>query len=335
MNISEELQEFGLVKYVVNNGGALVPLVIPAEYTKGTGLMNPSIFNDNGTLLVNIRHINYTLYHSETKKFQHQFGPLQYLHPEHDQTLTTYNYMCVLNDDLSMKTVNKIDTSMLDVSPIWHFIGLEDARLFRWLGKLYLCGVRRDTTTNGEGRMELSEIQITNNGVREVSRTRIPVPGNHHSYCEKNWMPVADLPHHFVKWTNPTQLVEYNVYTKESDTVVLDDSKYISGYPDFRGGSQVIKLGDYYLAITHETLLFNSELGRKDGRYRHRFIMWDSNWNIIKITDSFSFMTGEIEFCCGTTLHQNDLLVSFGFQDNAAYILRIPVPVLLTILGIQ
>ena len=74
MNISEELQEFGLVKYVVNNGGALVPLVIPAEYTKGTGLMNPSIFNDNGTLLVNIRHINYTLYHSETKKFQHQFG---------------------------------------------------------------------------------------------------------------------------------------------------------------------------------------------------------------------------------------------------------------------
>ena len=37
---------------------------------------------------------------------------------------------------------------------------LEDARLIKWLNKYYLSGVRRDTTPNGVGRMELSEIEI-------------------------------------------------------------------------------------------------------------------------------------------------------------------------------
>jgi len=35
-------------------------------------------------------------------------------------------------------------------------------------------------------------------------------------------------------------------------------------------------------------------------------------------------MDGEIEFCCGIALWKEDLLISFGFQDNAAYILRVP-----------
>jgi FkbM family methyltransferase len=35
-------------------------------------------------------------------------------------------------------------------------------------------------------------------------------------------------------------------------------------------------------------------------------------------------MGGEIEFCCGLTEWGDDLLISFGFQDNAAYILKMP-----------
>jgi hypothetical protein len=35
-------------------------------------------------------------------------------------------------------------------------------------------------------------------------------------------------------------------------------------------------------------------------------------------------MDGEIEFCCGMAFYNEDLLISFAFQDNAAYILKIP-----------
>lgn len=327
-----DIYKNGLVKFVINNGGKLKPLIIPPSYTNGTGLMNPSVLIYEDKLLVNIRHINYTLYHSEKDKFHHQYGPLQYLHPENDSTLTTYNYLCQLNDNLTIQTVNKIDTSLLDVKPLWHFIGLEDARLINWNNKLFACGVRRDTTTNGQGRMELSELCINDKTVSEISRTRIPTPNNNDSYCEKNWMPILNKPYHWVKWTNPTQIVKYIPETKNTVTIHEDAEKTIKHIPDLRGGSQVLKYNENRISIVHNTLLFNSTLGRKNGIYRHRFVIWDDNWNIKQITNSFSFMNAKIEFCCGAAFYKNTLLITFGFQDNCAYILEIPITLLDTIL---
>ena len=136
MNLAEQIYQSGLVKPVLDAGGSIHPLIIPAEKTNGTGLMNPSIYIDNGVILCNIRHVNYTLYHSENKKFQHRYGPLQYLHPETDRHLRTWNYLAILNEDLSIKKIVDIDTSKLDVEPIWEFVGLEDARLVKLDGKL-------------------------------------------------------------------------------------------------------------------------------------------------------------------------------------------------------
>lgn len=327
MTALSQIKKNGLVNYTIESGGTIHPLIIPAELTGGTGLMNPSIYIDGDRLLINIRHVNYTLYHSENKKFQHKYGPLQYLHPENDIKLRTWNYVCTLNNDLTLNTINKVDTAKLDVEPIWEFVGLEDARLFRWEEKLYLSGVRRDTTTNGQGRMELSEIR-SHNIPKETKRSRIPAPGTNDTYCEKNWMPILDQPYHYVKWTNPTEVVRYNVDTGTTTTVYLNKSKVIPGLPDFRGGSQVIPYGDFYLAIVHEVDLFKSDTGEKDANYKHRFIVWDRDWNLIKYTDAFSFMKADIEFCCGAAFLGEDLLVSFGYQDNCAFVLKIPKTIL-------
>ena len=324
MNLYQQSIKFGLVKPITELGGSIHSLLIPAEITNGTGLMNPSVYVDNGVLLCNIRHVNYTLYHSENKKFQHRYGPLQYLHPENDRHLRTWNYLAILNDDLSIKHVVSVDTSKLDSEPQWEFVGLEDARLFRWDNKLYLCGVRRDTTTNGEGRMELSEIRAKTTFVDELSRTRIPTPDNKDSYCEKNWMPIIDKPYHFVKWSNPTEVVHYDIHSKITKTVHLDESKFIPDVPAFRGSSHVVPYGDHYLAVTHEVNLFKSEAGEKDAVYRHRFVVWDKQWNIVKYTEPFSFMAADVEFCCGAAFYKDSLLLSFGFQDNCAFILKIP-----------
>ena len=39
-------------------------------------------------------------------------------------------------------------------------------------------------------------------------------------------------------------------------------------------------------------------------------------------------MDAAIEFCCGMEKYGNDLLITFGFMDNAAYILRFPINIL-------
>lgn len=324
MNLSQQIKQFGLVKPMVDAGGSLHPLIIPADMTNGTGLMNPSIYVDNGLLLCNIRHVNYTLYHSENKKFQHRYGPLQYLHPEDDRHLRTWNYLAILNEDFTVKYLNSIDTKRFDQEPLWEFVGLEDGRLIRWNGKLYICGVRRDTTTHGEGRMELSELRAKTAFVDEIARTRIPAPGANNTYCEKNWMPILDRPYHFVKWSNPTEVVKFDPGAKTTTTVHLDESSYLPGVPDFRGGSQVLPYGDYYIALTHEVDLTKYETGQKDAVYVHRFVVWDREFNLVKYTDPFNFLRADIEFCCGAAFYKDDLLISFGFQDNAAYILKMP-----------
>ena len=315
--------DFSFAKYVLNHNGSIHPLIIPSDLTQGTGLMNPSILNDNGKLILNLRHVNYTFYHSEKKTFQHQWGPLTYLHPENDLHLRTTNWFCELDDSLNITSYKKIDTSKFDTyEPMWDFVGLEDARLVRWNDKLYVTGVRRDTTTNGQGRMELSEIEVTDDAVTEINRYRIQPPKDPNSYCEKNWMPILDNEMTFVKWSNPTEVVKADLDTLS--TTVTHNTQYIQLGSDLRGGSQVIAFGnDHNIAIVHEVDLFASEVGRKDAVYRHRFVVWDKNWNIVKITKDFSIMNGHVEFAVGMCHWGDDVLITFGFQDNAAYILRV------------
>jgi len=314
------------VKLALENGGSIHPLVIPSSELKGPALTNPSVYNDNGRILVNLRNINYTLYHSEKKKFEHHWGPLVYIHPENDWRLRTWNIMCEMTDDMKINTFNHIDTSSFPDKELWEFVGLEDARIVRWDGKLYVCGVRRDLDTIGTGRMELCEIEFTENGVKEISQHRIPIPGykgDEGSYCEKNWMPIIDMPFHFVKWTNGTEVVKYNMETGLTNQVVLKNWKDL-GCIDLRGGSQVIPMGNYRFCLNHETYLFQSDAGRKDGIYKHRFIVWDENWEIAKVSKQFSFLNAEIEFAVGMCEYGDDYLITFGFQDNAAYLLRVP-----------
>jgi hypothetical protein len=316
-----------LVKLAASRGGKLAPIVISEGLTAGTGLMNPSVFvTDEDEIYVNLRHVNYTLFSSENEqKFPSRWGPLAYLHPEKDQTLRTTNYICKLDSDLSIIGSGVIDTSDLDVTPLWEFIGEEDCRLVKWEGKWYAIGVRRDTTTNGQGRMELSEIEIDEDTwtIKEVSRLRIPAPGADDSYCEKNWMPILDKPFHFVKWASPTEVVKASPDKNECVQISLNDG--IVPPKDQRGGSHVVEWNGHYIAFTHEVDLFKNYLNQKDGIYRHRLAVWDENFKLIGLSPRpRTFLGGRIEFVAGAAKYKNDLLVSFGFQDNAAFVLQMP-----------
>ena len=61
---------------------------------------------------------------------------------------------------------------------------------------------------------------------------------------------------------------------------------------------------------------------------RHQFTYWDKDWNVIKRSKIFDFMDAKIEFSCGMSQYGDDYLITFGFQDNAAYVLKVPGNVL-------
>lgn len=334
-----DLHTGGLAKYALKRGGSLHPLLIPKSVLGNeTGIMNPSIFLHEGRLLLNMRHVNYILYHSEGKRFPHQWGPLVYIHPENDVALKTHNVMCELDENLNIHSASRVDM-VLDTPPTWNFVGLEDARLFCWEDKIYLCGVRRDCYDDkGKGRMELCHIEQDEKGNWiEQSRHPIPAPGDDSSYCEKNWMPILDMPYHFVKWCNPTQVVKFDI--EEGTTEVVYEAEERAPWPkDFRGGSQVLRINqNQRMAFVHETNLLRDPFGRKDGDYGHRVLIWDNDWNLVHVSKKFHFLGTfydhvsdtdyNIEFVTGATILGQDIIISFGFQDNASYALKIPLNV--------
>lgn len=330
-----------LAKLSIENGGQISPSLIPGELIDGTGLCNSSVYiEENGDIILNIRHVHYLLYHSEFKQqFYCGWGCLAYLNPEDDCRLITGNYLCKLDPDtLYVKEFKKVDTSKNDITPNWEFVGLEDARVMRWDGKLFISGVRRDIKDDGEGRMELCEIDWTDNHCKEVTRDRIQPPT--HSYLEKNWMPILDMPYHYIKWTNPLEIVKVDPTQKKKEQapngeitiipseVAITKEFFIPDIRPQRGGSQVIPFKKGRLALLHECKFWYNQNECKDAKYYHRFIYWDKDWNIIKLTEPFKFMDAEIEFGVGLAKKDNDLLITFGYQDNAAYILRIPIKTL-------
>lgn len=335
----------GLTTYALKRGGSLHPIILPKEVTGNEqGVMNPSVFIHNGKILVNCRHINYILYHSECKKFPHQWGPLVYVHPQNDIALKTTNIIAEYDDNFNLVNCGRVNTSEFDTKPTWNFIGLEDARLFEWEGRLFLCGVRRDCYNDkGRGRMEMAEVEFKDGQWREVSRNPIPAPNGDSSYCEKNWMPVLDNPYHFVKWSNPTQVVKFNIEDGTCEDAVCDRDKTYDFAHDMRGGSQVIRINEnQQMAFIHETTLLRDPFGRKDGSYEHRVVVWDNDWNIVHRSQPFYFMGNAhdhvksidyaVEFAVGATFHKGDILISFGLQDNCSYILRMPQEVFMQFL---
>jgi predicted GH43/DUF377 family glycosyl hydrolase len=245
--------------------------------------------------------------------------------------------MCELDANMNILSAGRIKMNLDTGEPTWNFIGLEDGRLFNWENRLFLCGVRRDAYDDkGTGRMEMCEIEFIDNEWQEVGRHPIPAPGDDATFCEKNWMPVIDMPWHFVKWCNPTEVIKYDAETRTTTTVHLnEDSKVESLYRDLRGGTQVHPIGQgRRMTITHETDLYKDSFQRKDGHYNHRVIVWDEDWNIIHYTKDFHFMgtqidhtTGyeyNIEFATGMMFLDGYVVIAYGYQDNGTYILKVP-----------
>lgn len=335
------------VKSVLQQGGQIAPLLISPRDSNGLGLLNPSIFIDNGEPWCILRNVNYTEYHTENHQiYNNRWGPLSYLNPENDLHLRTWNFLCKLDKrTLEVETYWKIDTSSLDREPLWEFVGLEDARLVRWDGVLYGIGVRRDTTTTGVGRMEYSRLEYDAkyNRVRETERCRVEHPVNPEWYCEKNWMPILDIPHHFVKYTNPVEVVACDINAPRLPNGMVrswrsrevDESATVPDIPFLRGGSQVIPWRNFRICVVHEVDLRKNYLDQKDATYRHRFVTWDRDWNLVSLTDPFSFMGGELEFVCGAALWEEDLVIGFSVQDNCAFHLRVPAKMIPEVLGLE
>lgn len=304
------------VKYCLANNAFIQPLAFDAKLAGHTGICNPSALLDtDGRVKMVLRNVNYAMFKNEDEAFINDaYGPLCYITPDSYNRLATRNFIMTADGN-----VTEVNTKALDKEPQWDFVGLEDARIVRWNGKLYLTGVRRDVDDKGTGRMELSELD--ENTFVEVRRVRIEAPkGFEDSYCEKNWMPILDMPFHYVRWCDPLQIVKVDPETGTSEIVIEKEPKI--GCEGTRGSSQVIPVGCNRMAIVHDCQLWLNEKGEKtQSKYTERFIVWDMYWNVVQVSEPFNFADFEIEFTNGLAYVDGKFCIPFALQDNLSFML--------------
>jgi hypothetical protein len=317
-----KIKDNGLIKYLLENGGVLN--VLEPEFDKkdydSISCMNPSIVFADNRLFFNVRAVNYNLYNSDTREFNWNDQPVVYVNSSH--TLTTHNYIGELDPEtLEIKSSGIVHMEKNEI-PKWHFIGLEDARLTYWSNKLHLIGVRRDTDNKGTGRMEISDIEFIDNKWTETNRYRIPSPED--SYCEKNWMPVLDRAYTFVRWTLPTEIVTYNIHSKElkseSRRFTLENN-----LDAIRGDSQLVWYNGYYWAIGHTCKLtvYDPNTRSRSGIYKHYILKFDKDLNLINISEPWSYNNDfSVEFGCGLAIKDNMAYISFAEDDSMALIIK-------------
>lgn len=244
------------------------------------------------------------------------------------------NRMFIAN--LNTKTLNlsylrEVDlTEAYRQAPVELTRGVEDGRLYHDGKTLRISATVFETGHITVARICSIALEIDDDGTaRGVSFDMFDSPKDEET-VEKNWMPV-----HRPSLYNPDD-VSFDYLYACGETYSIEDRKVTHvGGPDLpvRGGSQLIGLENgTMLGIVHQTLsaefirfsnITKPALTRR--RYAHRFVQYDADGKVLKVSDMFNFLNKSIEFASGITIHDNKVLVTFGAIDSSAHVASIPL----------
>lgn len=271
----------------------------------GWSLFNPCVTSYRGEMICNVRSSNYTIVGG------------RYEMPEADDgCIKTRNTIVRVSDDLAVsgpvEVIAEYDRTDFKVD------GLEDVRLDERGGKLVCSAtVRNWSPHDGTCRQAVGEIDMESGRVENL-RCHATVGESH----EKNWMPISGTD----RWLYHCHAngSVCTVREDEDDWTVEVHAKSPRISAGFRGGSQVVEVGDgVCMAVVHE-------VAEDDGRriYEHRFVEFSTeDWRIVSISQPFWFREHrQIEFCAGLTRRGLSLVLSFGVRDAEAWLVEVSLP---------
>jgi len=312
----------GFIKYLLENGAEIFPICLDRKDHHGITIeFNPGIAIVDDSILVSLRSSDYMLWQSYN----------------HDITLGDkfFGYFCddIIHSWLYMYKLNENDAhdnefQLVDIDDSRNFTifrGIEDCRLVVWDNKTYACGTSREGNDGWEARIHMIELDTSDsNKIVEANHYVIPVKDE--KSCEKNWMPINDKPFTWIRWTNPMEIIEYDIKTGKSSTTRKDvDTRYRT---DLKGSSNLIKVDGYYYAFVHSTDLFEF-FGSWHRKYLSCLVKFDNDLNIVAQSKPLEFdQNFLIHFVCGMAYDGKNAYISYSIDDSIPYIVKAPIGLL-------
>lgn len=278
----------------------VTPLDFPVP--SGWSRFNPTLAQGPSGLIAVVRSGNYTV-------DEHA----RYIIHDDDGVVRSTNYLLHLSADGSIDAIELIDDRAVRAEPP-HFLvtGFEDCRLIWQAEAWWASATRRDANADGICQMVL--LRLEGNRAAEL----IPLSDGQ-SQHEKNWMPVVygDTGIVFVHSIAPTIVVRLDFATREVTRLARRRAPNLARH--LRGGGQVLPMAGGWLAIAHDAVSF--EGGARV--YAHRWIWFDAEWRLRRISPAFVLQERGIEFAAGLVREGSELLLTYGVHDREAWLSRV------------
>lgn len=266
---------------------------IQFEPPDGWWPMNPSICRHEGELWCVVRTVNYTI-----------TGRSYEIH-DADGVVRTENYLGVLTTDGTFNETYRmqdLDTTSRFPSRI---VGYEDVRIVSIDGPdgVVLAASATVCDRDPNGRRLIARLHLTSDG--NVEHTEVQPSNQEH---EKNWMPLS-VDGRFT-W----------IYSLDPTAILPGPLRPCPFALEHLRGGAAIAVKSGYLCVMHEAI--DTDEGRV---YLHRFVRLDAKFYVTAVSPAWIFAHHGIEFCCGMVRDGKSLILSYGIDDQEAWIMRVSV----------
>jgi len=258
--------------------------------------MNPSIAGEPGGtgFWAIVRSVNYML----------RDGVYSVADPE--QVVRTRNVLTRFDDSLACESAVMLADPTDVVTYPTGIAGFEDCRLFSWRDRWWAVATSRDVEPDARAVQVL--LEVDGDRLRFVTVLEGPDPNRH----EKNWMPfVVGGELHFVYSSRPFTVLRFDEASRRLETVVSLPTDY--RFTGLRGGSQGLPVDEGFLFVAHQVTSPGPSR-----RYLHRFVAVDGSLLPSGISPPFVFGHEGVEFCAGIAHKGDDLVMSYGVDDERA-----------------
>jgi hypothetical protein len=219
----------------------------------------------------------------------------------------------------------------LDFSGCGHFLrGPEDGRLYWQDGTWHILSGMREPHIS-EDTPRIASYRLDG---EKATLLKLHTEGELNP-CEKNWMPFYKKPEDCDYIYSAISVYKSGlgkIYKREKSELVSER---------IRGGSALWPLENFNLAIVHEvdtreeTKYSNRKFGmvtRTERNYFHRFARYSADGTLTHLSEKFKLSDADIEFAAGLVVAGDEIIVSYGYKDVAAYLGRIKLDAVMQML---
>ena len=270
----------------------------------GRHAMNPSIALLGGKLACVVRCVNYVL------------DGRNYSIDDPHGVVRTENYLGTLGEDgtfAGARQIHDLDPAERKPSLI---MGYEDIRLValetrekrngknKREGTKLKLGASATVCDRDPARRLIARLDLTPDG--DVGHAHVLASRQWH---EKNWMPIAIKGQ--LAW----------IYSLDPTRVVgaVELEKHCPMDLGHLRGGAAIPLQGGWLVVAHEVIEANEKRV-----YLHRFVRLSAEFEVTGVTPAWIFAHHGIEFCAGLAEQGSDLVMTYGFEDKEAWMMRVP-----------